>query len=123
MGKVLGGVFATLLIVVIVFLVLFKMGIIGIGGKGFGKGGSENDSAISSEMKSEEIEKKESVTIVVKQDEYYIDNQQVTLTQLKEKVTDKSVSEVIIENNYASSKTWDELKNSLDDWGITPVEQ
>ena len=53
------------------------------------------------EEETEEI----TITIVVTQDEYYIDEQKVTMTQIKEKVMDKSATiKSNIEDNYASGK-------------------
>ena len=64
------------------------------------------------------------ITIVVTQDQYLIDGQEVTLTQIKEKVTDTSAKiKVILEDNYASTKTWDEIKRNLTEWEIVPIEQ
>lgn len=43
-----------------------------------------------------------------------IEEQEVTLTQIKQKVTDKSaIIKVILEDNYASAKAWDDIKTSL----------
>ena len=70
--------------------------------------------------KNEEI----TVTIVVMQDKYMIEEQEVTLTQIKEKVTDKSaIIKVVLEDNYASAKAWDNIKSSLTEWDIVPIEQ
>lgn len=117
MGKFLGGVLVTVLVVVL----LFYFGILGWGsGKGNGNGAADADTKQSQTIEKENKE----ITIVVTQDKYMMDEQEVTLTQIKEKVTDTSAEiTVVLENNYASAKAWDEIKNNLQQWGIVPIEQ
>jgi hypothetical protein len=115
MGKVIGGIIVAILIAVL----LVRCGILGFGGSGDSKSGS-------SEEQSEIIEETEeiTITIVVTQDEYFIDEQKVTLTQIKERVTDESAEiKVILEDNYASAKAWDDIKAYLAEWEIVPIEQ
>lgn len=115
MGKFLGGVLVAVLVVVL----LFYFGIIGWG-SGIGNGAADGDTKQSQTI---EMENKE-ITIVVTQDKYMMDEKEVTLTQIKEKVTDASAEiTVVLENNYASAKAWDEIKTNLEQWGIIPVEQ
>ena len=115
MGKVIGGIIVAILIAVL----LVRCGILGFGGRRDSKSGS-------SEEQSEIIEETEeiTITIVVTQDEYFIDEQKVTLTQIKERVTDESAEiKVILEDNYASAKAWDDIKAYLAEWEIVPIEQ
>lgn len=98
------------------------------GGLHFGEGTGDSDIKTETviEEDSETIDEMEeiTITIVVTQDQYLIDEQKVTLTQIKEKVTDTSVKiKVILEDNYASTKAWDEIKRNLTEWGIVPIEQ
>lgn len=123
MRKVIGGILSTLVIAGLVLFLLFYFGILNLG-DGNGKDNintetiAEEDSTIADEP--EEI----TITIVVTQDQYLIDEQNVTLTQIKEMVTDKSaIIKIILEDNYASAKAWDDLKTNLAEWGITPIEQ
>lgn len=127
MGKVIGGLLGILVIGALVSFLLFHFGILSLG-KGNG-GGNENADVkveIVEEERPEKIDAVEEITItvVVTRDEYYIDEQKVTLTQIKEKVTDQSaIITVVLEDNYASTKAWDDIKTSFTEWGIVPIEQ
>lgn len=106
------------------FLLLFlafKMGFGGFGGSGPASEGDKQGEQAVTETKPEEVEK---ITIEVKKDLYLIEGKEVSLDEIKEKVTtsEKKVN-VILENNYASAKTWDEIKNALSEWGITTIDQ
>lgn len=123
MGKIIGGILGTLAIAGLVLFLLFHFGVLSFG-KGDGNGDVKTETV--TDMRSEAIDEVEeiTVTIVVKQDKYVIEEQEVTLTQIKEKVTDNSaIIKVILEDNYASAKAWDDIKTSLTDWGIVPIEQ
>lgn len=123
MGKIIGGILGTLAIAGLVLFLLFHFGVLSFG-KGDGNGDVKTETV--TDMRSEAIDEVEeiTVTIVVKQDKYVIEEQEVTLTQIKEKVTDKSaIIKVILEDNYASAKAWDDIKTSLTEWGIVPIEQ
>lgn len=123
MGKIIGGILGTLVIAGLVLFLLFHFGVLSFG-KGDGNGDVKTETV--TDMRSEAIDEVEeiTVTIVVKQDKYVIEEQEVTLTQIKEKVTDKSaIIKVILEDNYASAKAWDDIKTSLTEWGIVPIEQ
>lgn len=116
MGKVIGGILSALVIAGLIIFLLFYFGVLGFGGSGDSKGGTNKEQS--------EIKETEEITIIVTQDEYFIDEQKVTLTQIKEKVTDESaVIKVVLENNYASAKAWDDIRTSLAEWGIIPIEQ
>ena len=145
MRKKITGISGTLVFGGLVMLLLFRNGAGGIGDGNGDEGeivkaekeneedretdteteneiGNETDDAQPSKA-ADEL-KKITVTIVVTQDQYLIDEQNVTLTQIKEKVTDESaIIKVVLEDNYASAKAWDNIKISLAEWGIVPVEQ
>ncbi len=125
MGKVIGGILGTLAIVVLVLFLLLHFGLLSWGNNsGNGEGDKKSEETeIEDSSTADEIEEI-IVTIVVTQDKYFIDEQEVTLTQINEKVTDKSaIIKVVLENNYASAKAWDDIKTNLTEWGIIPIEQ
>ena len=125
MGKVISGIFGTLVIGGIVLFLLFHFGLLSWGGGNGDGNADEKMGAVAEDNQAAADEPKEiTITIVVTQDQYLIDEQQVTLTQIKEKVTDKSATiKVILEDNYASAKAWDDIKINLEKWGIIPIEQ
>lgn len=125
MGKIIGGILGTLVIAGLVLCLLFHFGVLSLG-KGNENGDGDDQMETATKVPSEIMDEVEkiTVTIVVKQDKYLIEDQEVTLTQIKEKVTDKSaIIKVILEDNYASAKAWDDIKISLTEWGIVPIEQ
>lgn len=123
MGKVIGGILGTLTIVVLVLFLLLHFGLLSWG-KNSGNGDKKSEEAeIEVSTTTDEIEEI-TITIVVMQDKYFIDEQEVTLTQINEKVTDKSaIIKVVLENNYASAKAWDDIKTYFAEWGVIPIEQ
>ncbi len=122
MRKAIGVLLGTFIITGMVFFLLFHFGLPGFG-TGTGNG-DENTDAVEETQTTEEESKEIEITIVVTQDKYLIDEQEVTLTQIKELVTDASAAiEVILEDNYASAKAWDDIKTNLESWGITPIVQ
>ena len=125
MGKVISGIFGTLVVGAIVLFLLFRMGLISWGpGSGTGDGGEQFNTVSDENQMIVEDPEEVTITIVVTQDKYMIDGQEVTLTQIKEKVTDESKTiKVVLEDNYASAKTWDEIKTNLAEWDIVPIEQ
>lgn len=64
------------------------------------------------------------VRIEARQDKFFINLEEVTLKSIVDlcKSTDSELN-VVIEDNYASSKTWDELKAALSKIGIIPMEE
>ena len=127
MGKVIGGILGTLVIAGLVLFLLFHFDVLSLG-KGNGNGNENDDTKTESvtDKRPEVTNEVEeiTITIVVTQDQYLIDDQEVTLTQIKEKVTDKSaIIKVILEDNYASAKAWDDIKASLAEWEVVPIEQ
>ncbi len=67
--------------------------------------------------------KEKKVVIVVKQDKYYVDDKEVTLTEIEALVTGEENVIVTLENNYASVEAWDNLRTKLYEWKITVVEE
>lgn len=125
MEEVIGGIFATLVIAILVLFLLFHFGMLSWGnGKGTGDGDVKTETVTDeSPVVKNEVEET-TITIVVTQDQYSIDEQKVTLTQIRERVTDESATiNVVLEDNYASTKAWDDIKTSLANWGVTPIEQ
>lgn len=125
MGKVFGGILGTLVIVFLISFLLSHFGILQWGNGNNGDAGDIETEKIESEepVITDEIEET-TITIIVTQDKYLIDEQEVTLTQIRERVTDESVIvKVVLEDNYASTKAWDDIKTSLAEWGIIPIEQ
>ncbi len=111
---------------VVAGVVLFLLSHTGVLHFGEGTGDSNVETETVTEGDLETIEELDeiTITIVVTQDQYLIDGQEVTLTQIKEKVTDTSAKiKVILEDNYASTKAWDEIKRNLTEWEIVPIEQ
>ncbi len=111
---------------VVAGVVLFLLSHTGVLHFGEGTGDSKVETETVTEGDLETIEELDeiTITIVVTQDQYLIDGQEVTLTQIKEKVTDTSAKiKVILEDNYASTKAWDEIKRNLTEWEIVPIEQ
>lgn len=119
MGKFFAGVFLTVVVIALLFFFgVFKLGV------GDGKGSETKTTETTEKVEKEPEQKEVTVVIVVKQDSYFIEEKEVTLSEIKERVTDSSTKvKVVIENNYAGAETWDSLKNSLLEWGITPIEQ
>lgn len=96
--------------------------------KGNGDGGDSSATVeaqvmTNSDVVNEEPEEK-LITIVVKQDKYLIDDKELTISEIKDICSDDSiVAEVVIEDNYASVKAWDDIKSILDDMEIVYDEQ
>ena len=123
MGKVIGGILGTLVIAGLVLFLLFHFGVLSLGG-GSGIDDVKTESVTDKRSKVMDEVEEITITIVVTQDQYLIDEQEVKLTQIKEKVTDKSaIIKVILEDNYASAKAWDDIKACFAEWEIVPIEQ
>lgn len=122
----MGKFFAGIMVTVAIILLLFYLGLIsfGPGGKGEGQGETSKTTSIQ-EIKEEETRVEEKVIqIEVKKDIYLVEGEEVTLSRIKEKVTEPSKSiKVTLVNHYASTKAWDELKSALMEWGIEAAEE
>lgn len=112
-----------------VLLILIILAILGLGKFGFGwfggsgSGGSEGRSP--QRENTEETKDVHTITIEVKQDKYLIDGAELSLEDIKHRLaSDTKKMEVVLENNYAAAKAWDEIKNALSEFSnITVVEQ
>lgn len=121
----MGKFFAGILLAVVVIAILAYFGFINFGFGGKGEGNAEkSSSSITQEVKQTEKKEEVLVKVEVKKDLYLIDGKEVTLSQIKEKVTDsEKQAKVVIINNYASTKAWDELKAAFTEWEIHAVEE
>lgn len=107
-----------------ILIAIAVSGFVYCGSTGSGNGNETGSNIMSTEKSSEENDEI-TITIVVMQDQYFIDEQTVTLTQIKEKIADMSDNNitVVLENNYASTKAWDNLKTNLEKMDVTIIEQ
>lgn len=122
----------------IVILALKYLGLLGIG-SGFsnktGDGADRNIPAeeitstasaettlIETESETEAKDYQKSCLIEVKQDEYYIEDKVTTLEEIKEMISKDNINQINLENNYASSKAWEELKKALAETDVTVIE-
>ena len=121
-----------------VLKILVLIAVIGIGvwlflGKGFGFGGTGegngqkneiNNQQDSSSDTEQEIEK-ETVIIEVKQSQYLIDGVEVTLSEIESMLSGDNVENTvfILEDNYAATKAWDEIKKLFTSHEISAIEQ
>lgn len=122
----MGKFFAGILVAVAIILLLAYLGFINFGAGGKGKGEEKKaPTSTAKEVKEEETKPQEIVVkIEVKKDVYLIEGEELTLSQIKEKVTDPSrLAKVVLINHYASTKSWDELKAALTEWKIEAVEE
>lgn len=131
-GKVVGGVGAVA--VVAVLALLFGKGF-GLGG-GTGTGDGEKQS-VNSEAENTVDEEKDvvedkkdtadavTVTIEVKQGQYLIDGAEKTLAEIEALLTGENAANTsfVLEDNYASTKAWDEIKALFTEHEIDAVEQ
>lgn len=122
-GGILGKAIFLIVVLVIIGLILkFGSGWFGGGGSGSGSpDGDKKTEAKQDEAKDDDIEK---IEIEVKQDKYFLNGVEVSLDEIKAKIeaSAKKVA-VTLENNYASAKIWDEIKNALSELNITVVEE
>lgn len=141
MGKIL-GIIGTILVAFAIFFILFFGKGFGLGngnGKGDGNGNS-NSNAVSDEQDISENEETETqnevsegtsadngitVVIEVKQSQYLIDGKEMALSEIESMIQsyDMENTSFIIEDNYASAKAWDEIKQLFLSYEISVVEQ
>ena len=136
-GKVAGGVGAVAVVAIAALLFGKDFGL-GLGdGLGFGDG--KNSKPVSSEVKDdaedvkdevkeeikEEDKEKKTVVIVVTQDKYLIGEEEKTLADIEALLTGEEVSNTIfvLENNYAATKEWDEIKALFTQYEVDVAEQ
>jgi hypothetical protein len=118
------GILGTIFVVaIVVFLVIHFIG--NPFAKGNGDGGDSSATVEAQVMTNSDVVNEEKlITIVVKQDKYLIDDKELTISEIMDICSDDSiVAEVVIEDNYASVKAWDDIKSILDDMEIVYDEQ
>ena len=93
------------------------------------EGSSESTSEVTpnipepQETEEPKDEKENEIYIVVKQDTYYIEDEEVTINRIKSILSEMEDCNVVIENNYASKKAWDDIKKLLSELEIVAVEK
>lgn len=108
-----------LLLLLIIAAILF----LGKGG-GFGFWGSDNkETEKTTEADTTENVEENTITIQVKQGQYFIDGKEVTLTDIEQiiKENDAEHTKYVMDDNYAGTQSWNELKALFSNQGITPV--
>lgn len=135
MKKVLGVIIAILIVLGIVLLFTFGDGF-GFGwGTGDGEGNGENaEQEVNTEEELEnrdeieadnDIVEQNTVLIEVKQSQYLINGEEMTLSEIESLLSDENAGNTmfILEDNYASTKAWDEIKKLFTGYGISVIEQ
>lgn len=133
-GKVVGGVGAVAVVAVLALLFGKGFGLGGGTGTGDGDGERQNVNAETENTVDEEkdvVEDKKdetiaaTVTIEVKQGQYLIDGEEKTLAEIEALLTGENAANTsfILEDNYASTKAWDEIKALFTEHEIDAVEQ
>ena len=134
MKKVLGVIITILIILGIVYLLFFGNGL------GFGKGsgdGEGNGDNTEQEVNTDEViedqdvieadndAEQNTVLIEVKQSQYLINGEEKTLSEIESLLSDENAGNTvfILEDNYASTKAWDEVKKIFTSYGVSVVEQ
>lgn len=134
MKKVLGVIITILIILGIVYLLFFGNGF------GFGKGsgdGEGNGDNTEQEVNTDEViedqdvieadndAEQNTVLIEVKQSQYLINGEEKTLSEIESLLSDENAGNTvfILEDNYASTKAWDEVKKLFTSYGVSVVEQ
>lgn len=131
-GKVVGGVGAVAVVAIVALLAGKGFGL--GGGTGTGEGEKQNVNAETENTVDEEkdvVEDKKdetietTVTIEVKQGQYLIDGEEKTLAEIEALLTGENAANTsfVLEDNYASTKAWDEIKALFTEHEIDAVEQ
>lgn len=119
MGKTIAII---VLVVLLVFFALFHFGIIKIGiGSGRGNGAGNSEKSIAEEFQETEeviIDENPELTIVVDKATYKINDKQVDISEIKNRIEDFA-GRIIIESNYATLSVWESLKRELNEMKIT----
>lgn len=108
-----------LLLLLIIAAVLF----LGKGG-GLGFWGSDNkETEKTTEADTTEDAEENIITIEVKQGQYFIDGKEVTLTDIEQIIKENDVehTKYVMDDNYAGTQSWNQLKALFSNQGITPV--
>ena len=124
MKKILGILVVLAIIGLVVWYLLGKG--FGLGGTGEGNGQNNeinNQQDVNSDTE-QEIEK-ETIIIEVKQSQYLVDGKEVTLSDIESMLSADKVENTvfILEDNYASTKAWDEVKKLFTSYEISVIEQ
>lgn len=92
------------------------------GGLGFGLSGNKEAEKATEADTTEKVEEN-TITIEVKQGQYFIDGKEVTLTDIEQiiKENDAEHTKYVMDDNYAGTQSWNELKALFSNQGITPV--
>lgn len=109
------------IVALLIILALFLGKGFGLGpgkGKGEGKGSGKDEQKVVTNVPEEEKEEEKdvadavSVTIEVKQGQYFIDGAEKTLADIESMLTaeDAKNTSFSLEDNYASEKAWEEVK-------------
>ncbi|MCM1400187.1 MAG: hypothetical protein NC225_11985 [Clostridium sp.] len=108
--------FFLLLVLIIAALLFFGKG----GGFGFFNSG---DKGTEKNTEADATEDEKTITIEVKQGQYFIDDKEVTLTDIEQIINenDAAHTKYVMDDNYAGTQSWDELKALFSNHGITPV--
>lgn len=135
MKKVLGIIVTILIVAGIVFIFFFGKGSgFGIGAKD-GEGDGENtEQEVNVDEETEnrdeveadnEAAEQNTVLIEVKQSQYLINGEEKTLSEIESLLSDENVGNTIfiLEDNYASTKAWDEIKKLFTGYEISVIEQ
>lgn len=107
-----------LLLLIIAAILFFGNG----GGFGFWNSGDKGTKETTEADTTEHVEEK-TITIEVKQGQYFIDGKEVTLTDIEQiiKENDAEHTKYVMDDNYAGTQSWDELKALFSNQGITPL--
>ena len=134
-GKVAGGIGAVAVLALLAFFGGKGLGLGSGNGLGFGK-----DADVSADADSKQNEEKDpvedpqeeqketngtTVTIEVKQGQYLIDGEEKSLGDIEALLTADNVADTsfVLVDNYAATKTWDEVKALFTEHEIDVVEQ
>ncbi len=126
--------FGFILIILIIALALFFFGGgFGLLGSGEGVIGSNSEATSSTEASVEASQPEEeepdisSMTILVEEDSYVIDGEEVSLTVIEDIVAEQSKLDVefmfILTDNYGSAKAWDQLKEIFAKYPVNYTEE
>lgn len=113
----------SLLLFLLLLLIIAAVLFLGKGG-GLGFWGSDNkETEKTTAADTTETVEENTITIEVKQGQYFIDGKEVTLTDIEQiiKENDAEHTKYVMDDNYAGTQSWEELKALFSNQGITPV--
>lgn len=114
--------FPLLLLLLLVLIIVAILFLGNGGGLGFGLSGNKEAEKATEADTTEKVEEN-TITIEVKQGQYFIDGKEVTLTDIEQiiKENDTEHTKYVMDDNYAGTQSWNELKALFSNQGITPV--